>query len=66
LTAFVHRTLVYGLLTVLLGVGYAASALVFGQLAGRDRSNLAVTDHTVEPTMSSLWLRPSTGAPSGP
>jgi hypothetical protein len=122
----INRTLVYGLLTVLLGLGYAASVLVFGQLAGRDRSNLAVaagtltiaalfqparrrvqqvvdrrfnrrrydaaktieafsarlreqvdldtltgellavTDHTVEPTTSSLWLRPSTGEPSGP
>jgi len=92
----INRTLVYGLLTVLLGVGYAASVLVFGQLAGRDRSNLAVaagtltiaafsarlreqvdldtltgellvvTDHTVEPTKASLWLRPSTGEPSGP
>ncbi|HSO56329.1 MAG TPA: hypothetical protein VL330_27110 [Actinomycetes bacterium] len=117
----INRTLVYGLLTVLLGVGYAASVLVFGQLAGRVRSNLAVaagtltiaalfqparrrvqqvvdrrfnrrrydaattieafsarlreqvdldtltgellavTDHTVEPTTSSLWLRPSAG-----
>ena len=27
---------------------------------------LAVTDHPVEPTTSSLWLRPSTGEPSGP
>jgi hypothetical protein len=26
----------------------------------------ARTDHTVEPTTSSLWLRPSAGEPSGP
>ena len=26
---------------------------------------LAVTHHTVEPTTSSLWLRPTTGEPSG-
>jgi hypothetical protein len=36
-----NRTLVYGLLTILLGLGYAATVLVLGQLFGQDRSNLA-------------------------
>ena len=52
----INRTLVYGLLTLLLGGGYAAVALVLGQLAGRD-SSLAVAAQTVEPTKASLWLR---------
>jgi hypothetical protein len=38
----VNRTLVYGLLTALLGLAYAGGVLVLGQLAGRDRNNLAV------------------------
>jgi hypothetical protein len=42
----VSRTLGYGLLTVLLGLGYAAVALVLGQLAGRD-SSLAVAGATL-------------------
>jgi hypothetical protein len=37
-----NRTLVYGLLTAILGTGYAALVLVFGQLLGRDRSSLGV------------------------
>jgi hypothetical protein len=37
LDRLINGTLVYGLLTVLLGLGYAASVLVFGQLAGRDQ-----------------------------
>jgi two-component system NarL family sensor kinase len=43
----VNRTLVYGLLTALLGLGYAGAVLVLGQLAGRDRSNLAVAGATL-------------------
>jgi hypothetical protein len=43
----VNRTLVYGLLTALLGVGYAGAVLVLGQLAGRDRNNLAVAGATL-------------------
>ena len=43
----VNRTLVYGLLTVLLGLGYAGGVLVLGQLAGRDRNNLAVAGTTL-------------------
>ena len=43
----VNRTLVYGLLTVLLGLGYAAAVLVLGQLAGRDRDSLAVAGATL-------------------
>ena len=66
----VNRTLVYGLLTALLGLGYAASVLVLGQLAGRGRDTLvvaaatltaelcAVAGQTVEPRSVSLWLRP--------
>jgi hypothetical protein len=42
----VSRTLAYGLLTVLLGLGYAAVALVLGQLLGRD-SSLAVAGATL-------------------
>ena len=37
-----NRTLVYALLTAILGTGYAALVLVFGQLLGRDRSSLGV------------------------
>ena len=43
----VNRTLVYGLLTVLLGLGYAGAVLVLGQLAGRDRNSLAVAGATL-------------------
>jgi hypothetical protein len=43
----VNRTLVYGLLTVLLGLGYAGAVLVLGQLAGRDRTSLAVAGATL-------------------
>jgi hypothetical protein len=42
-----NRTLVYGLLTVLLGLGYAAAVLVGGQLAGQERSNLVVAGSTL-------------------
>jgi hypothetical protein len=42
-----NRTLVYGLLTVLLGLGYAGVVLVGGQLAGRERSNLVVAGSTL-------------------
>jgi hypothetical protein len=40
------RTLAYGLLTLVLGGGYAAAALVLGQILGRD-SNLAVAGATL-------------------
>ena len=59
----ISRTLAYGLLTVLLGGGYATVALVLGQLLGRD-SSLAVAGATLavaalfQPARSSLWLRP--------
>jgi two-component system NarL family sensor kinase len=43
----VNRTLVYGLLTALLGLSYAGAVLVLGQLAGRDRNNLAVAGATL-------------------
>jgi hypothetical protein len=36
----INRTLVYGLLTAVLGLGYAGVVLVGGQLAGQERSNL--------------------------
>jgi hypothetical protein len=42
-----NRTLVYGVLTVLLGLGYAGAALVGGQLAGQQRSNLVVAGSTL-------------------
>jgi two-component system, NarL family, sensor kinase len=43
----VNRTLVYGLLTALLGLGYAGAVLVLGQLAGRDNNSLAVAGATL-------------------
>ena len=46
LDRIISRTLAYGLLTLLLGAGYAAVALVLGQLAGRD-SSLAVAGATL-------------------
>jgi hypothetical protein len=42
-----NRTLVYGLLTAVLGLGYAAVVLVGGQLAGQQRSNLVVAGATL-------------------
>ncbi|HET7517425.1 MAG TPA: hypothetical protein VFN05_06990 [Actinomycetes bacterium] len=38
LDRIISRTLAYGLLTVLLGLGYAAVALGLGALLGRDSS----------------------------
>ena len=46
LDRIISRTLAYGLLTLLLGAGYAAVALVLGQLAGQD-SSLAVAGATL-------------------
>jgi hypothetical protein len=46
LDRIISRTLAYVLLTVLLGGGYAAVALVLGQLVGRD-SSLAVAGATL-------------------
>ena len=43
----INRTLVYGLLTVLLGLGYAAAVLVGGQLVGQEGSNLVVAGATL-------------------
>jgi hypothetical protein len=43
----VNRTLVYGLLTVLLGLGYGGAVLILGQLAGRERSSLVVAGSTL-------------------
>jgi hypothetical protein len=42
-----NRTLVYGLVTAILGTGYAALVLVLGQLLGRDRSSLGVAGATL-------------------
>jgi hypothetical protein len=42
-----NRTLVYALLTAILGTGYAALVIVPGELLGRDRSNLAVAGATL-------------------
>ena len=43
----VNRTLVYGLLTVLLGLGYGGAVLILGQLAGGERSSLVVAGSTL-------------------
>jgi hypothetical protein len=43
----ISRTLVYGLLTVVLGLGYAGVVLVLGQLVGRQQSSLAVAGATL-------------------
>jgi hypothetical protein len=45
--AIVNRTLVYGLLTALLGLGYAGAVLALGQLAGHNRDNLVVAGATL-------------------
>jgi hypothetical protein len=43
----IQRTLVYGLLTGLLGVVYATAAVVLGQLVGQDRPRWAVAGATL-------------------
>jgi hypothetical protein len=43
----INRTLVYGLLTAVLGLGYAGTVLVIGQVLGQGRSNLAVAGATL-------------------
>jgi hypothetical protein len=47
LDRIVSRTLAYGLLTVLLGGGYAAVVLGLGQLLGRDAGSLVVAAATL-------------------
>ncbi len=42
-----NRTLVYALVTAILGAGYAALVLGLGQLLGRDRSSLGVAGATL-------------------
>ena len=43
----INRTLVYGLLTAILGLGYIGAVLVLSQVLGQDRSNLAVAGATL-------------------
>ena len=43
----INRTLVYGSLTAILGLGYAAVVVVLGQLFGQDRPSLAVAGATL-------------------
>jgi hypothetical protein len=43
----ISRTLVYGLLTVVLGLGYAGVVLALGQLVGQQQSSLAVAGATL-------------------
>jgi len=47
LDRIISRTLAYGLLTLLLGGGYAAVVLGLGQLLGRDSSSLVVAGATL-------------------
>jgi hypothetical protein len=42
-----NRTLVYALVTAILGTGYAALVIVLGRLLGRDRSSLGVAVATL-------------------
>jgi hypothetical protein len=69
LDRIISRTLAYGLLTVLLGLGYAALVLGLGQLLGRD-SSLVVAAATL--AVAAVFHRPaaassrrSTGGPAG-
>jgi hypothetical protein len=43
----INRTLVYGLLTAILGLGYIGAVLILSQALGQDRSNLAVAGATL-------------------
>jgi hypothetical protein len=47
LDRIITRTLVYGLLTAVLGLGYAGLVLTLGQLLGRHNSSLAVAGATL-------------------
>jgi hypothetical protein len=69
LDRIISRTLAYGLLTLLLGGGYAGVVLGLGQLLGRS-SSLVVAGATLavaaafQPTQTSMWLRPAPDSPS--
>jgi hypothetical protein len=62
LDRIISRTLTYGLLTLLLGGGYAVLVLGLGQLLRR-RSSLSVAAATLvvaalfQPIQASVWLR---------
>jgi hypothetical protein len=43
----INRTIVYGLLTAILGLGYTGGVLLLGQALGQGRSNLAVAGATL-------------------
>ena len=43
----INRTLVYGLLTAVLGLGYGGVVLILGQLVGQQQSSLAVAGATL-------------------
>jgi hypothetical protein len=64
LDQIISRTVAYGLLTVLLGLGYAAVVLGLGRLLPERSSlavaaaTLAVVDQTMQPTQAWLWQRP--------
>jgi hypothetical protein len=47
LDRLISRTLAYGLLTAVLGLGYAGIVLVLGQLIGQQQSSLAVAGATL-------------------
>jgi hypothetical protein len=63
LDRIISRTVAYGLLTLLLGLGYAGVVLDLGRLLPQGAS-LAVAAATLavaallQPTRASLWLRP--------
>jgi hypothetical protein len=43
----INRTLVYGLLTAILGLGYVGAVLILSQVLGQDRSSFAVAGSTL-------------------